>query len=367
MEHKVYKIKPQISSVALAKARQEDYDIHSLPDLFFSTNKETKKKYQGCRIVDFKIMPIDQVKKNLTKTQCRVQTLDQKHVNDLTKQIKEEGKLLKPLIAEMYNAIPNTADGHHRWEGCKANDHTHVPVWIIEFDTPLNRSQFQRKANNHLPAKAGTKDDATNYLDELHTSHDFFGGLTDKQKTTKAYEELKDAFGHLGSQTLSGIVRKWSKTPGSQMKFDTRKSTSWQKKVTADHKTAGKKVKWGQLENGEINVFFQDNGISQCLGQIIDLINDEVSRLKGLRCYTDEQIANKISNIKIITHGAIYTPQDHSLNTRRNEVAQKWESYNKNNVVNFMISQINWQAQQLQPVKEQAQILAWDFTEEKFI
>ena len=365
MEHKVYKIEPQISPSALAKARNAGFDRNSLPSLFTSTDEKTREKYKGCRIVDFKMMPIDQVKQNLTLFQCRAQTIDQNHVANLTKDIKERGHLLEPVITELYNKVHITADGHHRVEACKDLRYTHIPVFIIEFDSPLDRSRFIRKAQDRPPAKPNSKEDAAIFLDELHTSHNLFANCTDEEKRAKAYTELKDSYGYLGQQKLIWVVRKWMQKPSSQKKFDTRTLKNWQRKIVVDHKSAGKEIKWGQINNGELNLAFQDNGISQCLGQIIDVVNDEVTRLKGLRSYKDPQVAERIANIKIIVHGSVYAPTD--LNTRRSEVTQRWESYNKNKVVNFIVSQINWQAQQLQPSQEQSQILKWDFTEEKFI
>jgi len=367
MEHKVYKIKPQpqISPSALAKSRNAGFDRNSLPSLFTSTDEKTKERYKGCRIVDFKMIPIKDIEQNLTIFQCRPQTIDQKHVANLVKDIRERDRLLEPPIIEIYNNSNITADGHHRVEALKILDYSIVPVFIIEFDVPLDRSRWLRKAQDRPPAKPNGDKSAAMYLDELHTSHNLFADCTDDQKRSMAYTELKDSYSYLGAQALSGIVRKWMKHPSSQRKFDTRTLKGWQKKIKSDHKTAGKEIKWNQINNGEIQIAFSDNGISQCLGQIIDVINNEVNRLKGLRSYTDSQIADRVKKTKVIIHGSIYTPVN--LKTKRSEVTQKWESYNKNKVLNFVVSQINWQAQQLQPTKEQSQILKWDFTEEKFI
>jgi hypothetical protein len=202
-------------------------------------------------------------------------------------------------------------------------------------------------------------------LDELQTSHSFFANCNDKQKKDKAYSELKDHYAHLGQTKLSWIIRKWMSSSSSSKQFDTRTLKSWKKKIKSDYKAAGKELKWDQIFNGELHLAFQDNGVSQCIGQAIDTLNNEVSRLKGLRSYSDKEIAKKIEEVEIILHGAIHSPS--VLKPRRNEVTQKIESYNKNKVINATIAQLNWQAQQLKPSEETSQVLKWDKNKKEFI
>ena len=368
MKHdKVVKInpnKPQVSKSALEKAKKQGYGLHSLPDFFTDNDPEILELFAGSTIVDFRMLPTEEIKEKLKLFQHRKKTFCPKHAQKIEDDLRTRGRLLEPLVVLYYKGEPVITNGHHRFPGLKNLGYEKIPCFVIEFENKKDRLHFLHKAQDVPPAMSNKEADANLYLNDLDIL-DEFKGMTEAETKARAKELLKKVYSSFSNHKIGSIVRYWDKNGSDGLKFQTKKNSQWQTAIKKEVQVSGKSIEFGKINNGEYHIFHQENGISQCLGQIFDSFIDEELKLKGTG-QSDKEVLKTLNKIKIIVHCALLNPTD-KLQTKREEVNQRWKFYNQSELHGFSVSTIVWRSQKLLPLEELIQIYNWDNNKKEFI
>ena len=188
-----------------------------------STDKHSSKwkknvnKYNGKILAEQIIAKWDDINCELEKNQCRLAGSSQGHVAELAINIYNNGLEEVPTVE--WQAKQNKFEvlsGHHRLLAqsklSKEVDDKGKPkqldsfiINVIKFSRPLDRLNYLHAENQHRPAKAGTKGDATWYL-QSHQALGTFAHLPGDTEGT--YKLAKSLLKNMYSGRLSGTAIK---------------------------------------------------------------------------------------------------------------------------------------------------------------
>ena len=144
-------------------------------------------------------------------------------------------------------------DGNHRLQaheeiaGSQNLSTYFVPVAIVDWGTNMiGEIEYSHRANNHAPAKAGTKKDAVLMLEQLN-AHGAFRGLDEKSLRKKIYELVDDNFSSCCSPSSKANILKNFRLRIGQTKITQFTKRQLTQESLAHWSLPGKKFKSGQV------------------------------------------------------------------------------------------------------------------------
>jgi len=122
-----------------------------------------------------------------------------------------------------------------------------VPVAVVQWGSNLvGEIEYSHRANNHAPAKAGTKKDAIYMLERLH-AQGAFRGLNKKDQQKKIYRLIDDNFSSCCSPASKANILKSFRLSIGQSKIAQFSKSQLTQASLAHWNLSGKKFKSGQV------------------------------------------------------------------------------------------------------------------------